>query len=235
MKLLSNSLFFCINVRKVVILFIVFLVTMVGDTVVHQYTFPILPVILKCVADNLTHFLIAFLMWMYVESLSLNVRAYLYRAVLCGSFASLIDIDHFIASGTTSFEVMFSFYRYIRPLSTQNILVQVAVSLSDRPSFHCTTLFLVLSIFIVFLSIQTLSKNLVNLAFTILIASCTHHWRDGYRRGIWLCPFLSTPSYSYLTYILGLMSFPLMISYVYDIVSFHVSKPKEYSAVVCSV
>ena len=47
----------------------------------------------------------------------------------------------------------------------------------------------------------------------ILVAGLSHHWRDGYRHGIWFCPFGSTPLYSYTLYLVGLVLLPLILAF----------------------
>lgn len=77
---------------------------MAGDTVV-QYMYPYISLLLKCFTDSATHFLIASLSWNYVDNVSLNKRIHFVAIIVCGSMASAIDIDHFLAVGTTSLKV----------------------------------------------------------------------------------------------------------------------------------
>jgi hypothetical protein len=47
----------------------------------------------------------------------------------------------------------------------------------------------------------------------IVTATWTHHWRDGYRHGIWICPIGSTPPYSYFVYLIGLIVLPIGLQF----------------------
>lgn len=92
--------------KKIVTLMIIPAIALFGDTVVNQYKFSIFPLILKCLADSSTHFLIGLLSWNVVENIpSPNTKSYFFWLLLCGLISSLIDIDHFFESGTVSLEV----------------------------------------------------------------------------------------------------------------------------------
>ncbi len=59
----------------------------------------------------------------------------------------------------------------------------------------------------------------------MLTATWTHHWRDGYRRGIWVCPIGSTSPYSYFVYLSGLIILPVALKLGLILTSDLVSKP----------
>jgi hypothetical protein len=85
-------------------LFVIPVTAIAGDTIT-QYMYPYISLLLKCITDSATHFLIASLSWNYVDNVSFNKRINFVAIIICGSMASSIDIDHFLAVGTTSLEV----------------------------------------------------------------------------------------------------------------------------------
>ena len=92
------------NYKRVTNLFLIPVTAITGDAII-QYMYPYISLLVKCLTDSATHFLIASLSWTYIENVSLNKRIHLVPIIICGSIASVIDIDHFVAVGTTSLQV----------------------------------------------------------------------------------------------------------------------------------
>jgi hypothetical protein len=100
----SSNLKKITDCKRITNLFSIPVTAIVGDTVI-QYMYPYISLLLKCFIDSATHFLIASLSWNYVEIAALNKRTHVVAIIMCGTLASVIDIDHFIAVGTTSLQV----------------------------------------------------------------------------------------------------------------------------------
>ena len=82
----------------------------VGDLLVHQFTFSFWPLLFKCLSDSATHFVIASLCWSYIENTSNSEKKYnLSRLFWCGLLASSIDLDHFLAAGSFNLLVLHIF------------------------------------------------------------------------------------------------------------------------------
>jgi|688.fasta_scaffold855550_1 hypothetical protein len=107
-----------------------------------------------------------------------------------------------------SYKFQFKFFN----LSKSHFL-QEATSLPHRPVLHCTSLFTVVALLLALLSIRIHSICLLKMSVIIVTATWTHHWRDGYRHGIWICPIGSTPPYSYFVYLIGLIVLPIGLQF----------------------
>lgn len=96
----SENKFYGSPIKTILCLAAIPILAAIGDELVHAYTFPLWPLLLKCVTDSATHFAIAFLSWSYVENSSLLEKKHLARLIFCGLLAASIDLDHFIAAGS---------------------------------------------------------------------------------------------------------------------------------------
>ena len=118
-KKMKNSVLFGLKItdlKKSLNLFLVVVIALTGDSIVNNYTFPFWPLLLKCLTDSSTHFLIAAFSWNYVVISAVNNKSQLAASFLCGLFASSIDVDHFISSGSISLQVKLNYmlnYWYI--------------------------------------------------------------------------------------------------------------------------
>lgn len=111
-----------------------------------------------------------------------------------------------------------------------------ATSLRTRPIFHCTTLLFLPGTVLVFFSAHKKKKSLFLFGWVLLIASLTHHMRDGYRRGLWMCPFPASSDFTYTTYILLLITFTLCSRSVSSyLISRIVSKKRSYDKLILLV
>ena len=109
---MKNSVLFGLKItdfKKSLNLFLVVVIALTGDSVVNNYTFPFWPLLLKCLTDSSTHFLIAAFSWNYVVISAVNNKSQLAASFLCGLFASSIDVDHFISSGSISLQVKLNY------------------------------------------------------------------------------------------------------------------------------
>jgi len=175
---------------KLLQIILVLLVAVVGDGFVDLFTSHKL---FKCISDNGTHFLIAILSWMFIEEIDFSTIP-VGSLLLCGMMASVIDLDHFVAA--------------------RSFNIHEATSLSFRPILHWTTLPVTCFVFLVILALILYSLNLYTFAWMFLTAFITHHWRDGYRRGLWIYPLPSIPPFSYSIYLIGLVAILLCFNFV---------------------
>ncbi|EFN79348.1 transmembrane protein 267 isoform X2 [Harpegnathos saltator] len=86
-----------------------------------------------------------------------------------------------------------------------------ATHLEKRPFLHCTTVPIVLWIFLILLSSVFHSLKLQQASWIVLAAFLSHHIRDGTRRGLWFCPFGSTRPLPYYLYVSLCMSLPYLL------------------------
>ena len=216
---------------KVLCLFLLVVTTLVGDCLLEgdflkmrlRGSFGVSEhgvMIMRALLDNGTHCLIGFLAWLAIDSGGLS-RSGLQSALLCGLIASLVDVDHFVQARSLSLKVncFLSFMLVCDFISFFYFWFQEAIGLSRRPFMHCTTM--VLAVFLLLNRLSGLKgfKWKEKLSWIFLVATVTHHWRDGYRRGLWFCPFGSTPPYPYHFYLLGLVTMPPLINILKDSVS----------------
>lgn len=202
---------------KLLQIVLVLLVAVVGDGFVDLFTSHKL---FKCISDNGTHFLIAVLSWMFIEEIDFSTIP-VGSLLLCGMMASVIDLDHFVAARSFNIHVIHfvsSFWKTFSSVSSLQFfsffwLFQEATSLSFRPILHWTTLPVTCFVFLVILALILYSLNLYKFAWMFLTAFITHHWRDGYRRGLWIYPLPSIPPFSYSIYLLGLVAILLCFNF----------------------
>lgn len=86
--------------------------------------------------------------------------------------------------------------------------LQDAMHLNHRPFLHCTSLVLAICVLMWCYSYYMKSRCLEQLAWMTVAAGISHHIRDGTRRGLWFCPFGSTPPIPYNLYVGTLTVFP---------------------------
>ncbi|XP_018330485.1 transmembrane protein 267 [Agrilus planipennis] len=148
----------------------------------------------QAISDNVTHAVIGGLSWFIV---CFNCKRYTHRTLLeifsCTFFASIIDIDHFVAA--------------------RSLRLKDATNLYSRPILHCSTVPLVLIVTLTVLAFLTQSKCIMVCSLIMLTAFGSHHTRDATRRGYWFYPYGSTPPIPYRYYILITIAIPFCISH----------------------
>lgn len=60
---------------------------------------------LRCVTDNLTHFCLGIISWLIVTSYEKFSVRLVFKSLICGIFASLIDVDHFLMAKSLNLKV----------------------------------------------------------------------------------------------------------------------------------
>ncbi|XP_012264246.2 transmembrane protein 267 [Athalia rosae] len=148
---------------------------------------------LRAISDNVTHALVGGLSWTLVITLSKNsVTRNLLGITLCFVISSLIDLDHFLLAKSWK--------------------LQDASHLGNqRPVLHCSTIPLVV---LVIFEISSRILHCSSGGYYILVfitGVFSHHIRDATRRGMWFCPFGSTPPIPYYLYICIAMGLPYLI------------------------
>lgn len=138
----------------------------------------------------------------------LNVLSVLKDLLTCFLLAALIDVDHIFAAGSLNIAAM--------------------ASLERRPVMHNTSLVLLISA-AAFVSFHLFSyqisfcreEHFHLLWLHFLVASLTHHIRDGLRHGLYLWPLSpsSTAPVSLPFYFWFLLLFPLLVALL--LVTFH--------------
>ncbi|XP_032680176.1 transmembrane protein 267 [Odontomachus brunneus] len=146
----------------------------------------------RAVFDNATHAVIGGLTWTLIIVLSRKSFVRNLNAIFsCFLLASFIDLDHFIAAHSWH--------------------IHDATHLEKRPFLHCTTVPFILWLLLILLSGIFHSPELEQSSWIILAAFLSHHIRDGTRRGLWFCPFGSTPPLPYYLYVSLEMSLPYLL------------------------
>ncbi|XP_015920566.2 transmembrane protein 267 [Parasteatoda tepidariorum] len=128
---------------------------------------------LHCFIDNLTHIAIGIISWLIVISYDKISLSHLLQSLLCGFFAGIIDVDHF--------------------LMAKSLNLKDAVSLPSRPPFHNTTLLVSIVTCFIILMHNIEQKPAEKIGWFMLVAVVSHHLRDAMRRGLWLWPFETKP------------------------------------------
>ncbi len=133
----------------------------------------------------------------------LKVLPVLKDLIACFLLAALIDVDHIFAAGSLNIAAMASLER--RPVMHNTPLV-VLISAAAFVSFHF------FSCQFSFCRKEHLHLHLLWLHF--LVASLTHHIRDGLRHGLYLWPLSpsSTAPVSLPFYFWFLLLFPLLVA-----------------------
>ncbi|ESO82880.1 hypothetical protein LOTGIDRAFT_229868 [Lottia gigantea] len=144
--------------------------------------------------DSLTHGLVGLFSWAIVINFvfkGLDVVSLLMSFVVAVS----IDLDHFLAA--------------------KSLFIQDALSLSERPPFHASTIVIILAAtcWLIGYILHLHCSKILGLLF--LSSGFSHHIRDGWRRGLWFPPLGSTQPIPYNLYIVLILILPLFIRYLY--------------------
>lgn len=88
-----------------------------------------------------------------------------------------------------------------------------------RPFLHATSLILLLfTLFIIAVRYVRIPLSLYHkvkhFPYIFLTASLSHHFRDGYRRGLWFVPFGNTKPLPYVLYVALTMTLPWILKYI---------------------
>lgn len=154
---------------------------------------PLLPnvpdlLVVRAFLDSSAHFLIGALSWAIADQSS-SFRRLLLEAFCAGCISSMVDIDHFIQAGS--------------------LHLKDAVSLSQRPFLHCSTLPLILLLLLLVARVRGMPLRLGLLVFSSIFS---HHLRDSTRRGLWLLGLPPVPV-AYPLYLVLIYMLPF--SYIY--------------------
>lgn len=79
--------------------------------------------------------------------------------------------------------------------------MQAATSLTTRPFLHNTTIPIAVCLALVAAHKAFNFPRLERLGLLILVAFLSHHFRDSWRRGLWICPVASSLPVSYHMYL----------------------------------
>ncbi|GFG34782.1 hypothetical protein Cfor_12045 [Coptotermes formosanus] len=165
-------------------------VAFLGDHIVERSA---LPEDMRAVVDNMTHGAIGLLSWhivtAHLRDLSLSMRVC--EVLFCGLIASAVDLDHFAAA--------------------RSFRIQDARQLSSRSPMHCTSVTLAVSGLMLLLAHVFQWPSLHHFTWILVAAVVGHHLRDATRRGLWLCPFGSSPPIPYTGYMVGCMLLPHVV------------------------
>ncbi|XP_050678127.1 transmembrane protein 267 [Leptidea sinapis] len=171
-------------------------VAIVGDYIVLKCKYSE-SFLFRAISDNTVHALIGMLSAMlFMDGIDLTKQAYFYNVAFCTIISSFIDLDHFLVAKSV----------YIKDL----------MSLKERGIFHCTTLWLLITLVLLLYSYIYQKLNIYLLTYMITIAYTSHHIRDSTRRGIWLYPFGHTVPLNKYLYIFVTATLPLVLSYLHQ-------------------
>ncbi|EDV25271.1 uncharacterized protein TRIADDRAFT_23383 [Trichoplax adhaerens] len=152
--------------------------------------------ILRAITDNAAHGIIAAWSWAIAIGLSINWKT-ASEIFLCFICSSGLDVDHFIAA--------------------RSIKLKDALALNRRPFLHATSLILFL-FFVTVIVVRYMPLSVYHkmkyLPYIFLAASLSHHFRDGYRRGLWFAPFGSSRPLPYTLYVSLTMVLPWILIYL---------------------
>lgn len=138
------------------------------------------PVSLRAVADSATHGVVGVMSWAVVLTPGSSWVMW-WQCMLCGMLACIIDVDHFVQAGS--------------------LHLKDALSLQQRPPMHSTSTIIFITSTMWVISLLLKWPQLKKVAMVCFVAWMTHHFRDAYRRGLWLPPLGSTPPLPYGLYI----------------------------------
>lgn len=154
----------------------------------------------KAAFDSFAHGASSGLCWLIVELESypsISWHRKIINSVVCALLASLLDADHFIAA--------------------KSFRLTSALSLSQRPFFHNTTLMIGWTfILVVFVHFWAEFKWIL---FFFVIVWLPHHTRDANRRGFWLWPLGHTrplPFWFYTSFIISCAYVVIFLELNYD-------------------
>ncbi|XP_077441689.1 transmembrane protein 267 [Vanacampus margaritifer] len=146
---------------------------------------------LRAALDNGTHAIVG--LWSWAVVIGLRKKSDVYEVLLAGLLASIIDLDHFYMAGSLS--------------------LKAAVSLPQRPPFHCSSLIPVLCLSLRFLMwLGRLKDAWCSLPWMLFISMATHHVRDAVRRGLWVWPLGNTAPLPYWLYVSTTATLPHLCS-----------------------
>ena len=156
---------------------------------------------IKAVCDSIVHGAVAFLSWLIVVlDRQVPISDNLKEALICGLFASAIDLDHFIEA--------------------RSFRINDAIKLTRRPFLHNSSL-PIISWTSVILVTRALKGPLISseLAWKItkystmifIVAILSHHVRDASRRGLWMPPISNAIPVSYISYVILTVILPLTV------------------------
>ncbi|GBM61836.1 Transmembrane protein 267 [Araneus ventricosus] len=161
---------------------------------------------LRCITDNLTHICLGIISWLIVCSYDSSSTTHVYQSLLCGLFAGLVDLDHFLMAKSLKFKD--------------------AISLSSRPPFHNTTFVAMFAISLILVMHFKGNELFENIGWYILVAAISHHLRDAQRRGLWLWPWRTRPL-NYTNYLILTYLFPLAIGSLLKVLNKNTLKGKK--------
>ncbi|XP_055945045.1 transmembrane protein 267-like [Argiope bruennichi] len=161
---------------------------------------------LRCVTDNLTHMCIGIISWLIVCSYDSFTTNHIYQSLLCGLFAGLVDLDHFLMAKSLKFKD--------------------AINLSSRPPFHNTTFVAMFAVSLILVMHFKGNELFENIGWYILVAAISHHLRDAQRRGLWLWPCVTKPL-NYSNYLILTYLFPLAIGSLLKVLNKNTLKGKK--------
>ncbi|GFT95778.1 transmembrane protein 267 [Nephila pilipes] len=159
----------------------------------------------------MTHICLGIISWLIVTSYETFSGNYIWQSLLCGLFAGLIDMDHFLMAKSFKFKD--------------------AINLSSRPPFHNTTLMLTFAGCLILVMHFKGSELMENLGWYILVAVTSHHLRDAQRHGLWIWPF-TTKSINFINYLILSYLFPLAIGSLLKILNKNIFKTKFHDALL---
>lgn len=149
----------------------------------------------RALADATTHGVVGLLSWAVVLTGQHFSEYPVHEVVVGGMLATSVDIDHFIAAASLSFES--------------------ALSLKNRPPFHNSTLIPIITGLLYcavhYLCPVQFQRLFVNLPLIFFVAWSSHHIRDATRRGLWFAPFGSTPPLPTWLYRTLICTIPLIL------------------------
>lgn len=87
---------------------------------------------------------------------------------------------------------------------------------------HCTTIVFVFTLALwIAQKILSPAHRILRIMWILVgVSWITHHFRDGQRHGIWLCPIGSLPPIPYELYLLIMIGFPVFLSEIFVITGY---------------
>jgi len=148
--------------------------------------------LLRAVIDNGTHLLVGSLSWLLTLKLhpsNTSVTQLLSETLGAGLVSSLIDLDHFMAAGSFN--------------------LKAATSLTQRPFFHNSLVFVVLLLMAFLFSLTEKYAYISRICVLGFSSIFSHHCRDAWRRGFWFSG-VGVFGVSYNAYLLLMYSLPFI-------------------------
>ena len=174
---------------------ILILILLTLDYLVSDVPFTVSSRTKRALIDNLGHGLTGFLSWLMVRCYNealLTERLVLMESLICFMVSSCIDLDHFVEAASLS--------------------IIDATSLPHRPLLHCSTVLIFIVLILLVVSLHYNLWWMHTLSFICLTGWTCHHLRDALRRGLWFCPFNSTPLIPYKLYLIIISMQPVVIA-----------------------